>query len=78
MESQRDGGHGGARLGRLPLFLIQVGRDAVKVVFAGSNPLAPTTILQTNQTVTATSCSTTALGLGSLGSIEVNEAGTSI
>jgi len=36
----------------------------------GSNPLAPTTFLQTNQTVTATSCSTTTLGLGSLGSIE--------
>jgi hypothetical protein len=39
----------------------------------GSNPLAPTTFLQTNQTVTATSCSTMASGLGSLGSMEANE-----
>ncbi len=43
----------------------------------GSNPLAPTTFLQTNQTVTETSCSGTASNLGSLGSIETNEAGTS-
>ncbi len=42
----------------------------------GSNLLAPTSFLQTNQTVTATLCSTTASGSGSSGSIETNEAGT--
>src|ERR1700693_2422096 len=60
--------------GRSAAWLARLVRDQE---VGGSNPLAPTTFLQTNQTVTATSCSTTASGLGSLGSIGAHETGTS-
>src|SRR5271156_2679628 len=62
------------RSGRSAAWLARLVRDQE---VEGSNPFAPTTFLQTNQAVTATSCSTTASDLGSLGSIEANEAGTS-
>src|SRR6516225_7546530 len=73
-QSRRHQGFQRSNSGRGSAWLERLVRDQE---VGGSNPLAPTTFLQTNQTVTATSCSITALGLGSLGSIEANEAGTS-
>src|SRR5271166_4794 len=60
--------------GRSAAWLARLVRDQE---VEGSNPFAPTTFLQPNQTVTAISCSTETSILGSLGSIEANEPGTS-